>query len=211
MLVELYPGKEDHEIVKNSCGRCGGQGYIYTFRYNADGICFQCGGTGGREVTVGSLRQAAEKAARKEAMEKQRLADFKAEYPHLAGELDGGSEFIISLVKRIRKGKGLTEAQMNALENRVQTKAEAVEVPEGRYTITGKVQGIKKADDYYNPGKFTYKWLVVSEEGFKVWGTIPAKLVPEVDTGMTVRFTATVKRTESGLGIASRPAAAEVL
>jgi hypothetical protein len=55
------------------------------------------------------------------------------------------------------------------------------------------------------------KMLVVTDTGWKVWGTMPAAL--DVDRGARVRFTATVKPSDDDphFGFFSRPTKAQVL
>lgn len=97
------------------------------------------------------------------------------------------------------------------VEREVESAKPKVSVVEGRYEFTGKVISRKTQDGQWGT---QYKMLVeVEVEGgsYRVWGTEPANIEPEV--GDMVRLTATVVRSprDESFGFYSRPAKASVL
>lgn len=95
---------------------------------------------------------------------------------------------------------------------RVLTEA-GVQVPEGRVVIEGTVvhTAIKESSDFYGNTVYTYKMIVLSDAGWKVWGTIPAVLVADIMLaeleGKRVRFTAKIEPKDGDplFGFYSRP------
>jgi hypothetical protein len=88
---------------------------------------------------------------------------------------------------------------------------EAAPVVEGRITSEGEVLSTKLQDGYYGS---EYKWLVIDDRGFKVWGTIPAPILdatPDMSLnamrGQRVTFTATVTKSDrdENFGFYKRP------
>lgn len=113
-----------------------------------------------------------------------------------------------------------------------QLAAAGVRVPTGRQTITGTVAATREYDNGWRG--VTHKMLVVTDEGWKVWGTIPRTLMDEVQTATrndrqtwgeqysaahqlrnrTVTFTATLagpKADDPLFGYFDRPAAAHIV
>lgn len=91
-----------------------------------------------------------------------------------------------------------------------------VTVPSGKTTITGSVVSIKVQDDYYSGG-VSLKMLVESDEGWKVWGSVPRALWASSDAtvrvGDSVTFTATVEPSADDVlfGFFKRPTKASFL
>lgn len=92
---------------------------------------------------------------------------------------------------------------------------EATEVVEGRITIEGEVLTAKLQDGYYGS---EYKWLVIDDRGFKVWGTIPSCIfdgnVTMADLrGRRVSFAAAVTKSDKDacFGFYKRPTQATLL
>jgi len=99
-------------------------------------------------------------------------------------------------------------------------------VPEGRQVFEGVVLSFKVVDGYFE-GKSVIKMLVQADEGWRVYGTMPAALgyqthqdaegewhsVEIVGVGDRVRFTATLKRSDRDhdFGFYSRPTSAEIV
>lgn len=113
-------------------------------------------------------------------------------------------------------------------EARSQALMEAgVTVPTGRTTVTGVVVSIKAEETFYTySGEVTLKMLVESDEGYRVWGTVPRSLeggseyrdgqyvaVRGVDEGDTVTFTATLQPSDNDplFGFFKRPTKARIL
>jgi len=110
--------------------------------------------------------------------------------------------------------------------------ASGVRVPDGRVEVTGTVVSTRETDGYgYN--RVAFKMLVVTDAGWKVWGTIPAGLldaVPDASRsdrfahgesylavhrlrGERVTFTATVRPSDDDplFGFFSRPSGARLI
>ena len=86
--------------------------------------------------------------------------------------------------------------------------ATGIVAPEGRTVVTGVVAAQKAIEGDYG---VSYKMLVVTAAGWRVWVTEPASISPS--KGDTVRFTATLTRSNDDalFAFGSRPAKAEVL
>ena len=56
-------------IIHTTCPKCGGYGFLETYYYNQDGICFMCEGSGkvesGRKIVAKTISQIVENAFRK--------------------------------------------------------------------------------------------------------------------------------------------------
>jgi hypothetical protein len=138
-----------------------------------------------------------------------------------AGRVDN---FYSSLSESFRKYGSLTERQEAALkrsltnyhdrnERIVAGRKERVissPIPTGRVTITGKVISTKWVENDF--GGCT-KMLVESDQGWRVYGTMPSRLSQrnDVRSGTKVAFTATVTPKEADFGFFSRPTGGAVL
>lgn len=70
--TDPYPGKDDAEVLtwKESCGRCGGSGYLACYAGIDGGVCYECGGSHSTwtvTTTVAAQREKAVKVARRQA------------------------------------------------------------------------------------------------------------------------------------------------
>jgi len=116
-----------------------------------------------------------------------------------------------ALVRKLASEDGARKADFAARAAKLA--AGGVTVPVGAATIEGTVVVVKWKDGAF-PG---YKWLVESDAGWRVWGTVPAALrddadEPRITKGDRVRFRATVKRSDdAAFGFASRPSQAVAL
>lgn len=135
-------------------------------------------------------------------------------------------DILSDLAFKARKWGSISEAQRNLatkLVNDVTAKAEAleareadtaakvaagVEVPNGKQTVEGTVVSTKWQDNDFGS---TLKMLVVTDEGWKVFGTVPSSI--EVEKGTRVRFNATVSQSNNDplFGFFKRPTKAQVL
>lgn len=107
----------------------------------------------------------------------------------------------------VRKGPAMEAARAA----RAAQDAEAGPVPEGRMVIEGEVVSTKWQDSDFGG---SLKMLVRLGNGSKVWGSVPSSLQAmeqEITRGDTVRFTATVTRSDrdESFGFFKRPAKAE--
>lgn len=85
---------------------------------------------------------------------------------------------------------------------------DAPKLAEGRQTIEGKVVSIKDGENDYG---YWIKMLVETDEGNRVYGTIPSIIESRVEKGTRVKFDAKVEPKEEHFGFFSRPTKAEVL
>lgn len=89
-------------------------------------------------------------------------------------------------------------------------------VPTGKATVTGEVASVKWIDSEFGGA---YKMLVISDEGFKVYGSVPSSLKTAVEyetetlKGRRVQFNGTFepKDNEPTFGFFSRPTKAKLL
>lgn len=111
----------------------------------------------------------------------------------------------------------LTEKQIavcNAIVERVSERAakaaaEAetlVDAPSGRCEITGEVVSVKEYESEY--GVVTK--ILVSCQGYKVFGTAPRSIVADIERGDRVTITATIQPKERGFATYSRPTKASL-
>jgi hypothetical protein len=217
---------------KTTCGKCGGTGRIEYYHYIAAGVCFACGGNGGKVKTVRvytaeklagldaaqakrdaiKIEKANAKAAAQAEQNRKDLAVFLAEHGALIEAATAtGNAFAKDVCKTALNKIRLTERQIECLKDCVDRAAkEAAEpktdVPEGRLQITGTVLSVKWQDNGYGGCE---KMLVKDGRGFKVWGSVPSSL--EVNRGDVVTFTATVERSDndSNFGFFKRPTKAD--
>lgn len=127
--------------------------------------------------------------------------------------------FVLNLADQLWKlgERPYTERQIAALqrvaERRAAQQAEAAQhpAPEGRVMVVGEIVSTKIVDSDYGT---SYKMLVKTDGGFKVWGTIPAALLEtttlEEAKGRRLSFTATLQpsKDDVSFAFASRPAKA---
>jgi hypothetical protein len=128
---------------------------------------------------------------------------------------------LIDIVGKLVKYGSISEKSMNyvgillskianlpALEAvKVAEHEAAADVPVGRINVTGTVVSTKVQDSPYGS---TFKMLVKSDAGWKVWGTVPSTIDPK--RGDVVSFTATVERSKDDpkFGFFKRPTGATV-
>lgn len=77
-----------------------------------------------------------------------------------------------------------------------------VKVPTGVTTVTGEVATVKWQDSNFSYSGGSMKMLIVTPDGWKVWGTAPTKLLDAAGgadnlKGRTVTFTATLTRSDN--------------
>ena len=122
----------------------------------------------------------------------------------------------INLVERLVEW--LTEAEVRRAAREAEREAvvsSGVQVPTGRVVVEGKVLSVKSQESQYGT---TWKMLVQHEDGWKVWGSIPASLRDEVSyysdlKGQRVRFTAAVEASNDDqlFGFFKRPTKAQIV
>ncbi len=126
------------------------------------------------------------------------------------------SERQADLVKKIAREH--TERQERR-EAELEAKADVPDVPEGRVEVTGTVTSIKWKDSDYSYDGGAFKMVCESEEGWRVWGTVPSKLLDSVEygykelIGSKVRFTAAITPSKDDrlFGFYKRPTKPELI
>ena len=131
--------------------------------------------------------------------------------------------FFNSLRTQLMERCTLSEKQVacipEAVERQEKWKAERIErdarmpeaspVIEGRIEVKGEVLSVKLQHGDYGS---QYKWLVIDDRGFKVWGTVPSSIFDAIDNdtnlrGQRVSFTAAVTKSDrdENFGFYKRP------
>ena len=187
-----------------------------------------------------ALRKSA-KLNRERATKKEVFEQTLSENPWLAEVTTYGGEFLDSLYEQAKNGKQLSERQIEAgvkalakakeyqaeFEVREAQKkvllASGVQAPEGKSKVVGKVAKIKWQESVYGG---SLKMIVESDEGWKVWVTVPSTLqskeslidgefvyVGGVGEGDLIEFTATFERSEKDqlFAFGKRPTKAKIL
>lgn len=232
-----------------SCGHCGTRIRYFALLVRDDVKQFihvgeQC--LGNRFALAkdefASLRENA-RLNRERANLGERIEALKAEFPAVARLVrDGdsaGSDFLSDVRSRFLASGRLSDAQIAAVERafagidrRAQWAAEraaeakrlaeaGVRAPEGRVEVTGVVLSVKQHVSQYGE---SLKCVVQADAGWKVWSTVPASLVDDVDTlvieeveaaikGKRVSFTATLARSDrdAAFAFAKRPTKAKIV
>lgn len=152
-----------------------------------------------------------------------------------------GGDFLDSLYAQAQRGKQLSERQIEAGQKALakakereaafqaraaaeaQLLSEGVKAPEGKVTVVGTVVKIKWHENAYGG---SLKMIVETDEGWKVWSTVPRNLQQnsalingewvdreDVQEGERVEFTATLTRSDRDplFAFAKRPTKARVL
>jgi hypothetical protein len=198
------------------CSRCCGQGHIWNYGHVMNGVCFACNGratqskvhkvyTAERLAKLDAAkakRDAAKEAKRIERLRiegeenRKRLAAFLEEHGAL---LDAASKLNDSFAKDVCRTAlekmTLTDRQRDALQGAIDRAAQdatAADCPTGRIQITGTIATVKFQDSQYGG---SYKMLVKTEAGFKVWGTVPSNLYGYAEGTITELLDATVTMT----------------
>ena len=106
--VEPYPGKTNADLTTTDCGRCSGTGYT-CFKWVHNGVCFECGGNGRKNITVGTMRKRAKQDAYAVDFAVE-LAEFRAVQRWLQAEA-----FWIHDQAEIAAAKAAEEARLASL------------------------------------------------------------------------------------------------
>jgi len=122
--------------------------------------------------------------------------------------------FVRKLLDKIATGD-TAAARKKAYEAERAAQDEAalpVPVTDERITIRGKVLTIREQDSHFYYNAVEWKCLVMSEEGWKVWGTLPRAFGTDVQ-GRKIEFSAKVKRSDNDpkFGFFSRPTKAQII
>jgi hypothetical protein len=248
--VDPFPGKADTDTVWENC-YCNGTGYLKHYDHIDGGLCYGCSGAGGTELHVGDERRKAKarvqrrngelrKTAKAQTAHNERMASYEAQYPELAAwsALMSENEFLMDLWTKAFKWD-LSEKQVAAAAKSITGKAEReaaraaeqaarADAPVGKVTVTGTVKSVKFQENDFGGA---WKMVVEGEGGFKVWSTVPSKMIDavmaeqdELDkdswagwstllVGRTVSFTATLEASDddASFAFAKRPTKAVIL
>jgi len=115
------------------------------------------------------------------------------------------SEKQIALVFKIAQQEAERVQRAAEREAQAQVLRDAgVRVPTGRGTVVGTVVSIKGVESAYG---YVTKMLVQSDEGWKVWGTMPRSIALDTNVGDRVTFKASITQSDDDpvFGFFSRP------
>jgi hypothetical protein len=122
---------------------------------------------------------------------------------------DKAKDYLAVLLDKIERAPEIAaeKAAAKALE---MADAKPVPMVEGRVLVKGEVLSVREQEGFYG---VQIKMLVKASDGFKLWGTVPAALVDEVEKGSVVEFNAAVKPSDDDeyFGFFSRPSKAKVI
>lgn len=186
----------------SDCQMCNGTGYRPEYNGVYAGVCFYCNhGKVGTKTHPDVLKKNRERYAAKKAA--QHEAEAEARKVHAQKRL--WEVFAITFDK--------------GLKNHIERQA-AEDIVSGKQVITGEVISAKWKESQYGQ---SFKMLVKDERGFKVWGTVPTKIMDSVVgegnpisgddmKGVKVTFTATVTASydDAQFGFYSRPTKAAI-
>lgn len=119
-------------------------------------------------------------------------------------------------VEAALKAQTKFDAVLAGRAQRAEAKAEKLAAnpfPDGeRRAITGRVVSIKRVPNNFDPrGGTTMKMLIETDEGWRVFGTVPSKIPAFHLQDARVRFTGTLERSKDdpGFGFFSRPSVSQ--
>lgn len=159
---------------------------------------------------------------------KTAVADFVSANPDLAFMADKHhehtNEFVADVARKLRLYGSLSDRQIEAVRRAVARDIEraarlaeeaanpapVAPVFEGKGLVEGEVLSIKVQYGDYGS---TLKMLVKDDRGFKVWGSVPAALIKDIERGDRVAFSATVEasRDDDTFGFFKRPTKARFI
>jgi hypothetical protein len=148
----------------------------------------------------------------RKAMWQGDVADDRA-WEELSGHERRENNAICDLFNTHEKWGKLSDGQWAVLERicGVNTApSAAVPVSGDRLAIEGTVRTLKEQENCFG---VVVKMLVEHVDGWKVWGTVPAAIEPDVEPGTVVRFIAKIKPsdTDVAFGFFSRPSKPEIV
>lgn len=122
---------------------------------------------------------------------------------------DKAAAFLGQLLDRIERAPEIAaeKAAAKALE---MANAKPVPRSEGRVLVKGEVLSIKEQELMYG---VQIRMLVKSEDGFKLFGSVPSAILDKVERGSVVEFNASIKPSDDDkfFGFFSRPSKAKVI
>lgn len=191
-----------------ACSRCQGVGkHLFD---GITSVCYRCrGGQIDPAAEAMTLKEAEKNAKTRAASRRRReakreaerlaicaerdgrVAEFTSNYPDEAALLvealeNGRGGFLLQLAEQLHNaaGRDLSARQIEALTRIVTERAAAevnlVPIPEGRMEVIGKIISTKYVPDAYSFTGETLKMLVEDARGFRVYGTVPSKMVDDL-------------------------------
>lgn len=246
LRAEANPSGRRNQIHPGGCDACGQMGlrYRHYFRHDPTGDVIVLGDQcvaktdfPSREAHAAAKKVRAEREAaemREKATEWAAANESAAQF--LAAVVDGtinvgrSGDFLRDLNAKLVMYGSLSEKQTEAILKVQARQAEfeakraaeptpvaiPADVLDGRCTLTGEVLTAKWKDSQFGGA---WKMLVREDRGFKVWGTCPKGLTPEVDLnvddlkGARVSFDARVEASQEdrAFGFYSRPTKAALV
>lgn len=230
--------------VGGSCDYCG-TGIALVYRIvSADGREFEVGSTCVEKTADVKLieEMKREKRAARQAVREQERAERRelqrreaeesarrllAKHPDLAEALEMDHPIIRDIAHRFGKFGSLSDAQirlvfklaneMIAEAERKSKEPEPSPVKPGKRSITGTVLSTKTQDGYAY-GTLEHKMLVLTDDGEKLWGSVPRSILRELERmsdlrNQRVAFNANVERSRDDpyFGFFKRPTKAVIL
>lgn len=135
--------------------------------------------------------------SRGEAIADAAKNDFLAKHEGLADALKTDHRISVDLSDKLDRSGYLSDAQValafrltDQAKTREEENANASPAPSGRVVVTGTVLSV---DERENDFGYVWKMLVKSDEGFKVWSSVPRGFDVEELKGKTVTFKVTLK------------------
>lgn len=212
--------------VFRHCHRCGGTGRT-SFLWVDGGVCYRCGGTGClTQDRIGGTLEEAEKRDAARLRRNAKAAEKRAAQ-RAAEDAEREAE------RAARNAEKIAAAWDEAHALNAAWTGPTPDAPEGRVVVEGEIRSMKYRENAYGGA---WKMLVRSDEGWKVWGSVPREIMEsepvqtryyedryaygslgaaaaEVLIGARVRFTATLSRSDEDrlFAFAKRPTKAEVL
>jgi hypothetical protein len=221
----------------NSSGQCGHCGTMIRYgalmvRDDVKEFIFvgqTCLDTRFESLTAAEFKRLRESARlnRERATKKERVAAILAENPGLEVALTTDDWIVEDIATRLQQRGEISEKQIELVFKVARRNAERIEraaqreiddaakiangvqCPNGKVTVTGIVVSTKMVDSDWGT---TQKMLVESDEGWKVWGTVPRAL-DSIERGSRVTFTAQVEASADDqlFGYFKRPNKARIL
>lgn len=187
----------------SDCQICNGTGYRPEYLGIASGVCFHCtGGKVGTKTHPDVLKKNRERYAAKQAAKREAEAEARKKY---AGK---------------RRWEVFARTLSYGLKDYLERQG-AEDIVPGKQVITGEVISAKWVSSEWGD---SFKMLVKDERGFKVWGTVPEKIITgvvgsysQIDgddmKGVKVTFTATVTASDDDpqFGFYKRPTKGAVI
>ena len=211
-IITNANGKERDSVHARQCAHCGQRlkyGALLTNDSEKSLIVIgeDCLDNRFDNVTAFEFKQLREdakaKAAATRSMERKNTA--LKENPGLADGYDSTNSFVQDVMRRFDRKGEITERQLAAVLKVIERDAEraerqaqwateaelAADAPTGKVTVTGEILSLKSQETMYGS---TLKMIVKTEDGWKLWVTVPTSIMG-TDEGLlnkTVTLTATV-------------------